>query len=224
MRLSELKTGWEKGFFIIRNAFTAKQIQEIENDIIDSLSEPENTCTDVLNKHPKFLKHLTTPQYIKVLREIFAEDFKFLQHSDIHANFFATNWHRDSTCRNEECEGPDWDNLEHYKILRTAIYTRPTQFQVIPYSHTVPGLDSSKSLTIETRPTDIILFDPRIYHRAPSSQKAKYSLFFTFGIENGHSRRHINYYLEKRRDLGYTPMSADLKLALLKSGLLASSL
>lgn len=50
---------------------------------------------------------------------------------------------------------------------------------------------------------DAVIFDQRVYHSPNLFRDHKVGLFLSYGLENSHSINHINYYREKRKDLGY---------------------
>jgi Phytanoyl-CoA dioxygenase (PhyH) len=66
---------------------------------------------------------------------------------------------------------------------------------------------------IATEPGDCVIFDPRILHTGSRFHGAKYSMFLAFGVESPHFHNHWHYYLNLRKDLGYSsidPRLADL--------------
>jgi len=76
---------------------------------------------------------------------------------------------------------------------------------------------------IPTEPGDAIIFDPRILHTGSKFHGPKHSVFIAYGIENRHFSNHWHYYLNLRKDLGYSDMATALAVRLRDAGLLASS-
>lgn len=89
------------------------------------------------------------------------------------------------------------------------------------WQFTFPFLGKCKYHILEAG--DMIIFDPRLYHRGSKAPNPKYSIFLAFGVENKHFRRHTQYYLEERPDLGYKNLPDVLQQQLSNSGLLATS-
>jgi hypothetical protein len=74
---------------------------------------------------------------------------------------------------------------------------------------------------IATEPGDAVIFDPRILHTGSKFHGMKHSMFVAYGVENSHFRRHWHYYLNLRKDLGYSGIPAALADRLRDAGLLA---
>ena len=70
---------------------------------------------------------------------------------------------------------------------------------------------------------DMIIFDPRLYHRGTEAPNPKYSIFIGYGIENKHFLRHTKYYLEERPDLEYTKLPNELREKLGNKNLLSQT-
>jgi len=208
----------ENGFFLAKEVFTADEVERIEKTIkkihnIDDIDFPAcKTCADAVNKYPELIEFVANEKLISAVKSQIGDNAKFLQHCDVHAN--AGNWngrcplHRDSTCRKGfECKGADWDESEPFLIVRTAIYTRPHALAVIPKSHVVSGRDEKKIIDVSTEPGDVVIFDSRLLHSGTKFNKPKYSIFFCYGIPNKHFTNYLDWYLYKRVDLKYKPLS-----------------
>lgn len=63
---------------------------------------------------------------------------------------------------------------------------------------------------IETRPGQVVFFDPRLIHTGGTFEGDKYSLFVAYGVENRHFHEHYSYYRYLRYDLKYQDMPAAL--------------
>lgn len=75
---------------------------------------------------------------------------------------------------------------------------------------------------VATQPGDCVIFDPRVLHTGSKIDGRKYSLFVAYGVENGHFRDHWHYYVNMRRDLGYSGVSPELAERLRSANLLAA--
>jgi len=71
-------------------------------------------------------------------------------------------------------------------------------------------------------PGDAVVFDPRCLHTGTRFHGQKYSVFVAYGVENSHFHHHWHYYLNLRRDLGYSTVPPALAGQLRSAGLLAS--
>lgn len=212
------------GYAVVRGFFSAGEISSLETVLkaIHPVTFPDvGTCPDAVNKHSALWPWVAHPRLLDEVRRLLGTvKPRFLRHSDVHANFVAAKWHRDSACRSSECEGEDWDeSSEPYRILRCGIYTTGADFQVIPFSHVKPGLSEDRGIVLRLERGDLIAFDPRIYHRGSPITDEKFSVFFSYGDENAHSRRFSDYYLQVRQDLGYQDYGPEVRVFLEGCGL-----
>ena len=77
-----------------------------------------------------------------------------------------------------------------------------------------------KPVWIETNPGDCVVFDPRLLHSGSPVHGPKYAIYLSYGVNNEHSRRHRNYYLKERPDIGYRQIPSELAARLQAEGLL----
>lgn len=75
---------------------------------------------------------------------------------------------------------------------------------------------------VETEPGDCVIFDPRVLHTGSRFHGLKYSIFIAYGVENTHFRHHWHYYLNMRKDLGYSAVAPALADRLRAADLLAA--
>lgn len=207
----------KQGYHLAKGVFTVDEIDQIEarvkkiHNITDKNFPKSYTCPDAVNRHPELLKFVFNEKLLEAVRGQIGNNIKFLQHCDAHANTGAFPFHRDSTHRGFDCKGPEWDTSEPFLITRCAIYTRPYGFRLIPRSHVVPGKDENKAIVVNTEPGDVVIFDPRLLHAASGFNTPKYSIFLCYGVPNRHYNNYVNYYLHKRKDLGYMPLCDEVK-------------
>jgi hypothetical protein len=74
---------------------------------------------------------------------------------------------------------------------------------------------------VELNEGDVIMFDPRLLHKGTKAKFNKYSVFFSFAIENNHFIRFSDYYLKTRNDLNYSKIPEVLKSRLKGHSVLA---
>lgn len=85
------------------------------------------------------------------------------------------------------------------------------------------GIDliGSDAEWIATEPGDCVIFDPRILHTGSKFHGVKYSIFVAYGVESSHFRNHWHYYVNLRKDLGYSKVDPALADRLRAADLLA---
>jgi hypothetical protein len=205
-------------------------------------------CGDAINRYPETWPLVAHPKLLEAVRTLLGDNVHFLQHADLHVNHDRRDWHRDNAHR-QFGVGPDWDESEEqYSILRAGMYLQTydesaSSLGLIPGSHRhrlrrfeleervryrlrralkmssfLPPI-TTRACWIRTEPGDCILFDPRVLHAASSIKGTKYSIFVAYGAPNNHSRNHVSYYRETRRDLGYAELSPPLRSELEALGL-----
>lgn len=203
----------EHGYAVIKDAYKQTELDLINSIILKVLLENTreknnaNTLTDAWNIHPELLEWCLPPKVKSLLSTYDNQEMLLLRHSDVHMNFFAGNFHRDSVCRGySDANGADWDKKDEYAILRFACYPLGCQFEIIPGSHKTHKKVNEATLIIDIKPGDLLVFDPRVMHRGVKPEKKKTSFFYAYGANNDHSIRHQKYYIEERKDLGYAEL------------------
>ena len=187
---------------------------------------------------------------LKTVRSILGADVRYTQHSDLHVNFGAVGWHRDSANR-VFGKGPDWDrSLGNYQVVRVGIYLQSYQecqfsLGVVPGSHRheslltrgemkfwgamrrllrkkefIQPLFTVKKQWIPLDSGDCVIFDQRLYHTGNRPKGPKYAMFLSYGTENAHSRNHVRYYRFERKELRYEKPVPELESRLRDQGLL----
>lgn len=207
--------------------------------------------SDGVVKREIFWPLIYNNRLIAALKDIFSDTPKFIQHSDLHVNYGDVGWHRDNANRNYN-KGPDWDESKSpYSNVRVAIYLQTfeeSKFKmgVIPGSHQQesflntcelklaavykrlinklpPFYLSLKPEWMQIDAGDCLIFDQRLLHTGSKIMGPKYSIYLGYGIDNEHSRRHAEYFIN-RKDLEYEAFSPQLAHILREKNLLPSFL
>jgi hypothetical protein len=209
------------------------------------------TQPDGVNQNPDFWPLIFNENLLSSVRALLGPEIRYLPHNDLHFGFSSFSWHRDNVAR-EAGVGPDWDEQhEPYRIVRIGIYlqrfeTSGFKLGLIRGSHRLtPGgqpqtyrgtgaftkvlsglsgvhLVGSDAEWIATDPGDCVIFDPRVLHTGIKSRGPKYSVFVAYGVDNSHFHHHWHYYLNFRKDLGYSALNPALAERLKAADLLAS--
>jgi hypothetical protein len=134
------------------------------------------------------------------LNSIFNDDFIFLDHSDLHQNK-TTGWHRD-TKDYERGGGLAEDTwADDYFIVKACLLLQDhtdNQYGLWfkPGTHR-QGVDS-REIHLDSKSTDLIIFDQRILHRGQINcqpyhkiyGKNRYLITYGYGLDNTHSEFH----------------------------------
>ena len=94
-----------QGFIVVKNFFDKERIKTYLRQINktlgieDNVNEPK-VLTDAINSDEFYLDFILDKNLIKINQNIFGEDYKFLQHFDLHGNQNAHQWHRDLATKN----------------------------------------------------------------------------------------------------------------------------
>ncbi len=112
------------GFTIVRSLFSPEQIAFYKQEL-DQLSDGRSqkwTLPDGVCQNRPFWDVIFDANILAMVRGIFGDNIKFLQHNDLHVGFSSFHWHRDNVCRTFG-KGPDWDeSVEPYQLVRVGIY------------------------------------------------------------------------------------------------------
>lgn len=208
---------------------------------------------DGVAQNKEFWPVLFNEKILAAVRQALGSDqIRFLQHNDISAGFSASSWHRDSVFRTFG-KGPDWvESEEPYRMVRIGIYFQTfaeSNFRlgVIPFSHKKQGklltlerkysnklkfksllfgqrMLSAKNVWHASELGDALIFDPRLLHNGSYITGPKYAIFIGYGLENSHFTNYVDYYRNKRKELGYEPISQELADLLEKHNLLPKTI
>jgi hypothetical protein len=246
----------KESFKVFKNLLDKEEVEFYKNkiDAIFANRENKNTYPNGLVESKELWGLLENKNIIDKAKSLLGDDLKFLQHNDIHKNFSASAWHRDSADR-DFSKGQECENIEDYGILRVGVYLqgKESKFRLglIKNSHKdyINFFDNNNLVSkcfkfvdrncppifyrlflkiinrnielIELSDGDIIMFDPRLLHKGTKANLNKYSIFFSFAIENNHFLTLSDYYLKTRKDLKYSKVSNKLKSKLKKNNILA---
>ena len=124
----------KNGFSVIRNLISSNESKKLRLEINKVFQLPKNevsqsqlksktyTCPDGVTKFDAFWKIIFNNKLLNAVKNILGDEIRYTQHSDLHINLGAGNYHRDNAYR-EFNNGPDWNlNEAEYKIVRVAIY------------------------------------------------------------------------------------------------------
>ena len=124
----------KNGFSVIRNLISSNESKKLRLEINKVFQLPKNevsqsqlksktyTCPDGVTKFDAFWKIIFNNKLLNAVKKILGDEIRYTQHSDLHINLGAGNYHRDNAYR-EFNNGPDWNlNEAEYKIVRVAIY------------------------------------------------------------------------------------------------------
>lgn len=207
------------------------------------------SMNDAVTQLPECWPLIFNPRLLSAVREILGGEIRYTQHSDLHVNFGVCGWHRDSACRNFGEGSDWDETLGDYSVVRVAIYLQSfaeSKFSlgVIPGSHLkeslattlemkawralgrfvdtatfVPPILSAKPRWLAMNPGDCVIFNQRLFHSGSPIRGPKFSVYFSYGLDNQHSRNHIKYYFQTRTELKYKPPPPELSAQLRAQGL-----
>lgn len=132
------------GYFILKNAITAKDIAEYRKHLEDlSGIKPDGFIDqhpikaffkrkkskkgvwaqpEGVSKNKVFWPLLWNDKVVSAIKKALGDDVHILHHNDLHVGFSASGWHRDSVDR-QFGEGKEWDeSKEPYKLVRVGVY------------------------------------------------------------------------------------------------------
>ena len=142
---------FKNGYFVKKKLFNQKEINGYINEIHKIFKINKNTLTkekqkktyvlpDGVTKHEKFWPIIYNKSILSIIRSLIGKDIKYTQHSDIHINLGAGQFHRDNAYRTYKI-GPDWNETkDNYKVVRVAIYLSDSKcynssFKILPHTH-----------------------------------------------------------------------------------------
>ncbi len=145
--MSKLKRQFEElGFVVIKNLLNTDEVVEYKSKLqkVSGLDDKKRTphfqCPNGVSTNREFWPLIWHPNLLSSVREIFGDDIRYTQHSDLHVHRGEIGWHRDSADRTYGV-GEDWDETnQKYQVARIAIYLQSyaesnSSLVVIPGSH-----------------------------------------------------------------------------------------
>ena len=141
----------KNGYFVKKKLFNQKEVNKYINEIHEifkisreRLANERQKKTYVLpdgvTKYEKFWPIIYNKSLLSIIRSLIGKNIKYTQHSDIHINLGAGQFHRDNAYRTFKT-GPDWNEKKHeYKVVRVAIYLSDSKnynssLKILPNTH-----------------------------------------------------------------------------------------
>jgi ectoine hydroxylase-related dioxygenase (phytanoyl-CoA dioxygenase family) len=175
------------GYIVVRNVFTAEEIQALRAAVYDHFKYNEGmrgkdvgrlamVQPDALNVIAGIRPILAKRKIWELLKNLIGEDPYYCHHSDSHLNWTG-GWHRDSIEKPSYFDFVKHDifapeHADDYKVFKVAIYLQDHSrtgvgLSVIPGSHARPGekKDFTGEKLLKSGLGDIIIFNTKIFHR-----------------------------------------------------------
>lgn len=202
----------QDGYTIVRDFLRIDQVEDYRN-ILDSYLQNNKSYNETGNSKilPGFagvtpelqgLDKLHEDNQLKrILGNVFqTDDFIFLEHSDLHQNK-TTGWHRDTKDYERGGGNPQDTWADDYFIVKACLLLQDHEDNQYglwfkPGTHR-QGVNS-KEIHLDSKATDLIIFDQRILHRGQVNclpydkvhGKNRYLITYGYGLNNKHSAFH----------------------------------
>jgi len=185
----------EKGYIIIKNFYSPKEILEMRKIILFNMKIKGNMMPMGHNSgsKPNFLADPDFKSLIPLLKlneihhtmkDIFNNPFHLCFHNDIGLNRIV-NWHKDTLNNQYKIYQTSdiWSEIngEKHEIYKFLVYLQDhtmdnNGLQIIEGSHTNPNIQTNgHSIThVKSQLGDIIIFDQRITHRGQESNNGNF--------------------------------------------------
>ena len=200
------------GYTIVRDFLRIDQVEDYRN-ILDSYLQNNKSYNETGNSKilPGFagvtpelqgLDKLHEDNQLKrILGNVFqTDDFIFLEHSDLHQNK-TTGWHRDTKDYERGGGNPQNTWADDYFIVKACLLLQDHEDNQYglwfkPGTHRQGA--NSKEIHLDSKATDLIIFDQRILHRGQVNcppydkvhGKNRYLITYGYGLNNKHSAFH----------------------------------
>ena len=130
--MSSLKQQFEQqGFVVLHDVLTSQELDFYKNALTKVGANKKKaswTMPDGVIQHEDFWPTVWNETVLKAVKEILGEDFKYMQHNDLHLGYSSFAWHRDSINRGYDEHLPDWrESIEPYQIVRCGYYLQPEE-------------------------------------------------------------------------------------------------
>lgn len=186
------------GYSVVRGVFSKSEVDQFHSAF------DKGVCAGDLLSHPALHSVVYDKRIMQALRDAGMESPCYWLESCMIAGG-GVGFHRDNADRVDPL-APDWS--EGYCLIRVGIYLEDCAGQGggIEFkagSHRSPESDGEVHYA-DTRPGDIVLWDLRTLHAAngggwrPKSQNERRCVFITYGAEDRHTERYINYLSTRR--------------------------
>jgi hypothetical protein len=214
-----VKAFQQNGWIIIRDFFTLDEARRIKEGTERSIKE--KLQLDLLCN--PYLSDLTVlnPKIVEVVKQLLEGNPIYIGDSNISHNDWAVSLHKDNPDR-FDANAPDWQS--DYSILRMGIYlqdyTRTSGGLIVrDGSHKFPTRWKGKIINVQSRPTDLVLWNLRTTHSGSARRlklfpaldlnpyvcklfpaflfipapETRMALFLSYGKESHHMDRYIKY-------------------------------
>ncbi len=216
---------WKNGYTIIRNVYTAAQIEEFRA----SANASQNQGVGDLLSNPRMRRALTDGTMVEIARQILgSDDIWYSGDSTYTINSGQRGFHKDNTDRND-VNAPDWQT-DRYTVLRFGIYlqdhTRHSGgLNLRSGSHDVAANNVGENIYVRTGVGDVAVWslrtthsgngallrwppnatvEPRMVKKLPKwkakgvGTEQRMAIFAALGLNDAHHDRYVDY-LKTRR-------------------------
>ena len=190
----------KQGYIILKDIFSEEEINKAKEIILEykknnkllSNSSGYTIANFIDIKDLEYISTLKDNSRIhETLKVIFnGDNYRFCSHNDIGINRIV-GWHKDKLNGiYEKFQKNDiWKeyNNEKHEIVKVLIYLENHDntndgLKLVPGSHLVRFIDSSKNIKIKSNIGDVIIFDQRITHRGNEKQVKDSRILVSFGF------------------------------------------
>jgi hypothetical protein len=188
-----------QGYFIVKNIFSKGEIDEFRNEIVEYTNN-NNTIQNAGGLTiPDFMRHKQlskiakikdNKKILKILDEIFDNNYRFCSHNDIGINRIV-GWHKDKLngeyTRYETIDIWNEYKGEKHEIVKVLIYLQDHSknndgLKIVPKSHIVKDINTENWVQLNPEIGDVIIFDQRITHRGMKKQVKEPRILVSFGF------------------------------------------
>ena len=214
----DVETFWREGYQIVRNVYSAAEIQALRDDAMETRSHGGD-----LLSNPRMARALTDGRMADVARTLLGSDeIVYAGDSSFTVNSSQHGWHKDNADRDDP-NAPDWQG--RYTILRFGIYLQDHDkhtggLNLRARSHDTPSLTEGRNVYVRTRPGDLAVWSlrtthsgngtllkfPRWVYPEPGHNIAKrfwwrpaqpdgdrIAVFAALGLDDAHHHRYVDY-------------------------------
>ena len=168
----------DAGFAIVRSVFTRQEINDLRrqsNEILDDRGLPLAGGTVLPNAAVEAPELAWLFGHEKLLelahRALAADPIMFTYEADLHRNYLAGAWHKDTgeQMMDGGYFGIDCFGRDDCRLIKFGIYLQEhvdgRGFHVRPGSQKSFEIDQGTSVAVDLHPGDVVVFDLRISHR-----------------------------------------------------------
>ncbi|WP_448665798.1 phytanoyl-CoA dioxygenase family protein [Serratia plymuthica] len=198
--MTNLKEQIERnGFVVIRDLFSPEEMKRIQSSI-DTFFEQKGvtyryglTQPNIAVEEEEFSWVFSHPKVLEAYRAVFGqEDFVFTSHADIHHNM-GFGWHKDDG-KGAYFTTPYF--TPECRVYKMGVYMNDhsmdgSGLSVRVGSHLIDNLTDGESVSLATKPGDVVIFDVRITHAGKEYDVVERGLLKVgrmLGDQNGKSK------------------------------------